>query len=171
MPRGRVARDRVDEKFARLTIVGRIKGGYLCRCDCGNIKEIADPNWGVTQSCGCARKLPSGMASRNATLRSYKRDAKYRNLTWLLTEQEFDRLTGSNCYYCGEFPSNRHTSDYRSGDFIYNGIDRIDNNRGYESDNVVPCCFRCNEMKHTYTMSEFVAHARKVVEFQTSVSL
>ena len=31
------------------------------------------------------------------------------------------------------------------------GIDRIDNKMGYTLNNVVPCCSRCNFMKHIMT--------------------
>lgn len=56
-------KDYSGEKFGRLTVLHfsqKKKGRYfwLCRCDCGNIKEacIEDLKSGNTKSCGCLRK-------------------------------------------------------------------------------------------------------------------
>ena len=50
----------IGKKFGRLTVVGKgTKDGYcICKCDCGNIKEIYLQNVknGKTQSCGCLHK-------------------------------------------------------------------------------------------------------------------
>ena len=42
-----------------------------------------------------------------------------------------------------------------NGDYVYNGIDRIDNNKGYTIDNIVPCCAKCNYAKGKLTLQEF----------------
>lgn len=47
------------------------------------------------------------------------------------------------CFYCGEM------------DIPVNGLDRVDNTKGYEKDNVVSCCRRCNTMKLDLTVDEF----------------
>jgi hypothetical protein len=164
---GRKARNRVGEKFGKLSITQRVKGGWLCLCECGAPTKIWDSNWGVTQSCGCLRiKLPSGQATRNAVLRQYKKDAAYRNLSWSLSDEEFDRLMEGNCAYCGRGPSNLAVADDCNGDFRYNGIDRKDNPVGYESWNVVSCCALCNRMKHTLTVKEFLAQIEEIAGFQ-----
>ena len=38
----------------------------------------------------------------------------------------------------------------------YNGLDRVDNSRGYEPSNVVPCCRRCNRAKDDMSSQEFM---------------
>jgi hypothetical protein len=45
-----------------------------------------------------------------------------------------------------------------------NGIDRIDANRGYEIDNIVPCCGMCNIMKNGYNVEDFLDKAKEVYE-------
>jgi hypothetical protein len=35
----------------------------------------------------------------------------------------------------------------------YNGIDRVDNEKGYLVENCVPCCFTCNSLKKSVTKS------------------
>lgn len=41
-------------------------------------------------------------------------------------------------------------------------IDRVDNAQGYKKSNVVGCCSRCNEMKGSKPLEEFLNTARKV---------
>lgn len=47
--------------------------------------------------------------------------------------------------------------------YIYNGIDRMDNDTGYTEANCIPCCGRCNWMKSTYSGEDFINHIRKIV--------
>ena len=53
----------IGEKFGRLTIIGgpfrrNRQTYYLCKCDCGNEKEVRGSHLssGSIQSCGCLRK-------------------------------------------------------------------------------------------------------------------
>src|SRR5438105_12415767 len=58
-----LARDMTDQRFARLTVLGRSeerheKDGHviwLCRCDCGKLTHVAGRSLrcGYTRSCGC----------------------------------------------------------------------------------------------------------------------
>lgn len=71
--------------------------------------------------------------------------AKKRGLEWGLDESTYAELIARGCHYCAadlmESPAGC--------------LDRIDNNRGYTSDNVLPCCWECNttRMDH-YTVEE-----------------
>jgi hypothetical protein len=38
---------------------------------------------------------------------------------------------------------------------VFNGIDRVDNTKGYTLENCVPCCTRCNLAKHTMSLTAF----------------
>ena len=42
------------------------------------------------------------------------------------------------------------------------GLDRIDNSRGYEIDNVVPCCPICNYGKLNRTFDEFIEYCQRM---------
>ncbi len=42
--------------------------------------------------------------------------------------------------------------------FFYNGIDRVNNEMGYEPLNVVPCCQECNFAKCKMSKDEFITH-------------
>ena len=62
-----------------------------------------------------------------------KRAANRRGLSWTITIEQLSDLRNNPCYYCGGgLPTTGH------------GLDRKDNSRGYEIDNVLPCCFDCN---------------------------
>lgn len=157
-------------KYARLTILEyshRIKYTnsfhyfYKCKCDCGNITIVNSSQLvtGKTKSCGClAKELQSkgkGEASFNYIYGSYKENARRRNLIFELSKDKFKTLIDSNCYYCKKPPSNLRISIYSTGSYIYNGIDRLDNNLGYIDNNCVTCCKQCNIAKHTYNLEEF----------------
>ena len=68
-------------------------------------------------------------------------------------------LIQSSCGYCGK------QVKYGDMDFRikgeYNGIDRIDNTKGYIEGNVIACCSMCNYMKKDADISSFI---RKVCE-------
>ncbi len=82
-----------------------------------------------------------------------------------ITFEKFLELTQYNCFYCGVEPSNTSnmhkirsdSSEYarNNGDFLYNGLDRIDSSLGHNINNVVPCCQKCNWAKGDYSVEEY----------------
>ena len=160
-------------KFSRLTATNKTERvGLITKriyiCDCGN--EILIPTSrvtsGHTKSCGCLkidfrRKAP-GEAAKNEVLDNYTRGAKKRGFCFNLTETEFLRICSSKCYYCGIEPFCSRKSRRNNGSFIYNGIDRLDNNKGYTLENSVSCCYKCNIGKYTQTKEEFLEWIKKV---------
>lgn len=191
-------RDRTGERYGKLVVVrragsrtgsgtrrdGRSRTAvtWLCICDCGNEKITTGGllNAGHTTSCGCARRvprpgyqppntLPPGRAARNRVLRTYRRAARDRSLSWELTEEEFDTLVGQDCTYCGCPPSTIAKADQRGcGDFIYNGLDRKDNTIGYVPGNVLPCCSVCNHAKKDMSYDDFTSWIARLTRFWTA---
>jgi hypothetical protein len=90
----------------------------------------------------------------------YKRRAiEILNLPFLLTEKDFYELQKSSCYICGkEYSELYHT----------NGIDRVDNTKGYLLDNCKSCCGDCNFMKNKYSYDDFINKLLKIYDYQTS---
>ena len=101
------------------------------------------------------KTLPKGVSSRNQLIAIYKRSAKKRGYTYNLTEKEAISFFKSPCCYCGSPPSNIHNPHNLLGSYVYNGIDRVDNTKGYEIDNCVSCCKFCNVIKNTSTPEKF----------------
>jgi len=161
--------DLVKQKFGRLTVIRRMPNDknyntmWLCKCDCGNETTVCASNLkqGNTKSCGCLNRennshpLTPGLSSMRNVITSYKYSAKKKGLDWKLTEEQFKELAQQDCYYCGAKPSNILDRKDCSGRYIYNGLDRIDNTKGYTIDNVVPCCKVCNYRKKAATLEEF----------------
>ncbi|MBA7528571.1 hypothetical protein ES705_20758 [subsurface metagenome] len=170
--------DLIGKKFGRLTAikkVGSTKWGsinWLCKCECGKEKIIDGRHLrdGNTRSCGCLgketmeanfvrmvkkRKLEPGLANMRRIILNYKTNAKNRGLKYKLTEEQFKKITQKDCYYCGAKPNNISKQNRYTGSYIYNGLDRIDNAKGYTINNVVPCCKICNIAKHNLTLQEY----------------
>lgn len=143
---------------------------WECICDCGkttiSIASKLQQNRKI--SCGCSAKdwhrLPPGWASRNEIYGQYRGKANRRNISFLLSMEEFESIATANCYYCGRTPSNIRARRGQTP-FPYNGIDRVDNSRGYERGNVVPCCRQCNYAKNEYPINEFKDWIRRAYNF------
>lgn len=161
--------DLAGQRFGRLIVIKRIdnKGVrimWLCRCDCGNEATVAsvDLRRGNTKSCGCLQKekgtyikLPLGIANMRKTMKDYKRRAEKNGYNFNLTEEQFAELTKRPCHYCGANPNNITKLPRCNGVYTYNGIDRVDNEKGYVISNVVSCCKTCNSAKGRLTLQEF----------------
>jgi len=137
---------------------------WICRCSCGETASVRGTNLRSGQRTRCGN--PSNHADPNAPFRELYRqrklEAEDRGYDWNLSKSEFKRMTSSNCYYCGREPSSKSKSSNHI--YLYNGIDRVDNNKGYIESNCVPCCYECNKVKGSVTLSI----ARKMVEFDKS---
>ena len=155
---------------------------WLMKCSCGTEREVLYKNYkrGKSRSCGCYnREIITGRPSvhRKAYGESdfqfifnvYKKGARDRKLEFSLTREEFRELTSSYCYFCGVEPKQKtgrvnYTQTF--GEYLYNGIDRKDNSKGYVFDNCLPCCKICNYAKHKRSLEEFEEWLDRVAEFR-----
>lgn len=166
------------QKFNKLKVIkllGKDKYNsrlWDCLCDCGNSIAVISSNLirNKVKSCGCyikfifkEKRLPEGEASFNRKYADYKRKAENRNIAFELSKEEFKKFTQQKCHYCGIEPKNICKSERNTGDFIYNGIDRINNKLGYEIENIVPCCKICNMLKKDLDYYIFIAHIKQIV--------
>jgi len=81
----------------------------------------------------------------------YKKRAKKKNIQFEITKDDSISFYNTNCYYCGEKINGL-------------GIDRVDNKKGYVINNIVPCCSKCNFMKHVLSKEEFISHIMKIIK-------
>lgn len=141
---------------------------YKCKCDCGNYHTVQLGHLvsGNVKSCGCISKLPEGEASFNSLYYKYGYDASKRNYDFKLTKDEFKNLINGHCFYCGSPPIQSTKWAYKNGNLLYNGIDRIDNLKGYSVDNCVSCCGVCNRMKMAMHYNEFIEHIKSIVRYR-----
>lgn len=173
--------DLTGQRFGRLLVVKLIDERkkprilqWLCKCDCGNETIVVSQNLrkGHTKSCGCLfreltsirTRLPNGEASFNNLYHKYKDSARIRNISFSLDKDVFRNLTKQNCKYCGRVPSQivKDRNGMFNGDYIHNGIDRVDSLIGYTIENCVPCCKICNYAKRNMTENEFFDWIRQV---------
>lgn len=169
--------DLTGQKFHRLTVLESVsaiggRSAWKCQCDCGNIKIVKTENLrsSDTKSCGCWNREQRSLRAENM----YSKCIKYTPLiasarrVWqkIYNEMSFDdfyTISQQNCYYCGSMPSNvQNMADKKSsqkmkneGNFIYNGLDRLDSSKPHSKENCVACCKYCNYAKRERTVEEF----------------
>lgn len=56
------------------------------------------------------------------------------------------------------------------GDYIHNGVDRLDNDKPYEFTNVVPCCGICNRAKMTIPYYKFIEWIQRIAKNSSYVN-
>lgn len=144
---------------------------WEAKCDfCGEIKKF--PSYYFKRghcSCGCEgwrrewadkigrKPMPNNQSHVNIIFNHYLRGAKDRNIPFELTKEQVRELIEQDCHYCGQKPLVRYTAIGCAGEYAWNGIDRVDNTKGYTTDNCVPCCKLCNLGKRDLTIDEFTS--------------
>ena len=177
--------DLTGQRFGRLVVLKQTsykkynRTAWECMCDCGNNKIVTghDLMSGNTKSCHCYRReltaklkkgksvlrcLPKGIPAFNKLYRTYKNSAKWRGYIFKLSSKIFKKITQQRCYYCGVKPSQKSRLRGCDGTYMFNGIDRVDNSKGYIEGNIVACCKWCNIMKRDSTQEDFLEHVKKI---------
>ena len=93
-------------------------------------------------------KIKAAGKSDNNKFTTYKRSAEKRGYVFRLSKKEFIGLIHSKCYLCGTEKAE--------------GVDRINNEVGYTTDNSRPCCVFCNKMKWVHSKKEFLEQVAKI---------
>lgn len=118
--------------------------------------------------------LKKGEAGLNRLYNTYRLASKRRGLDFFLSKKEFKRLTSSVCHYCGKppeqvfFEHNTGEISKEHGKYLYNGIDRLDNTKGYIKNNVVPCCKIHNQWKKAMSYEKFIEELLKAADYLRS---
>jgi len=177
-------KDKVGKKYGRLTVVKFMgqdddnRALWRCLCDCGNtvILKSTRLNMSGRKSCGCLRVerlreaicLPKGEAAFNSLYMDYRRDARRRQLEFTLAKDDFRQIVTSSCHYCGIEPNKEYNREWVNGSFLYNGIDRKDNDMGYILGNCTPCCWQCNYLKRGIGYEEFLSRIKIISQHMFS---
>lgn len=168
--------------YIKSELIGKNKT-HIGKCRCGN--EIRFWKFSVMQnqkSCGCGLDnvgfTKEQRRTFNSRLNSYKNGAKNRNLDWELSYEDFFNLTQANCTFCGlkpkkinyfaNAPSLKKESPNRNWDkytINFNGVDRLDNSKGYTLENSVSCCIYCNRAKSDLSLDEFKERIKKIYNY------
>jgi len=143
---------------------------WLCFCDCGNTKLCTTSELNRKcktrnfRSCGCARRNPE--TSFHTLWVQYKLKARNNGHVWKLTYEQFKKLVTSPCHYTGWAPEQLFKPQglNPSPSLLYNGIDRVNNTKGYLPSNCVPCAGPVNKAKLTMTKKRFIEMCCAVVK-------
>lgn len=103
--------------------------------------------------------LPKYEASRNRVYYKYKIRSVGRGIPFDLSVEQFTTISERRCHYCGAKPSPSKSKTHQNlnGNWLCNGLDRIDNSKGYLLSNVQACCFPCNQLKSSRDENEFLS--------------
>lgn len=153
----------VGQRFGKLVVVSRVPNArrnatrFLCRCDCGrDVTRLSSSlKSGAAVSCGCWKSLPSNEGAFRALYRATEYNASYRGILWEISEDFFRWITKQPCHYCGEEPYQIYQPRRNTGGYVFNGVDRVDNEVGYVEGNCVPSCGVCNYMKSATSVGDF----------------
>ena len=188
-PKSLPKEDLVGRRFDRLEVVsyhgplGHGHHAWDCRCECGSHKVVSRNQlmMGKVRSCGCLQEelyakmredciakntKPAGVAAFNAHYNSYLQRSRDKKIVFELSQEQFRELSGRPCFYCGSPPELRYVKEYYNGPCVTNGLDRVDNSRGYIADNVVACCAICNKAKRDLPIATFTAWLDRLVAYR-----
>ena len=128
----------------------QVKKHYLCTA-CNNKKAIDRPSYLSKRTTTTKKKIFDKVLSRKIV--NMMSDAKKRGYSIFLSYEDVGNIMKQPCFYCGDNSK-------------YSGIDRINSEMGYVSDNIVPCCAMCNFGKNAFSVEQYIQHCVKVVMFQ-----
>lgn len=175
----------IGKRFSKLKVLSQTSSykwkntsrkRWLCVCDCGEtvIKTTQQLKTGKTQQCkACAyANRPQSTRRLSAIERLFKLHildrAKKKNISANITLDDYKHICKQSCYYCGEPPKleSVYKNKYSKTEYEYRqGVDRIDPNKGYTLDNVLPCCKFCNIAKSDLTLEQFIIKIKQVYRF------
>lgn len=100
-----------------------------------------------------AKRGREGRKKIKVRMREVKACAKQRDILFTLTDEQTKALLIGECHYCySSYPSSP----------VCIGIDRVDNDVGYTSENCVTCCWTCNSMKGKLSVEQFMRHLMRI---------
>lgn len=141
----------------------KLKSGNLDQPDkskycriCGDKKTLISEFWprdlGRPDGFNTACKLCVAKKQQrpNEILPKMRQNAIKRDLAFNITIEDIKKHWSKPCYYCNEK--------------TIGWLDRRDNSRGYEPDNVVPCCRICNKMKSDLSEKQFYNQIKLIIK-------
>ncbi|MEG0774390.1 hypothetical protein [Clostridium sp.] len=170
-PQDKPSENLSGKKFNMLSVVKFVKKDkgrfyYEVECDCGNKKVMRSDSIKVNKHCGGDTHKPEGPELQMDRVEVLKKEEYYQSIIRrskklnsqednIISFEEFSNIVDKECYYCEEKGSKIRKDKYSNTEILINGIDRMDNNLGYITKNVVSCCKWCNYSKHESNISYF----------------
>jgi hypothetical protein len=95
-------------------------------------------------------------ANKHVLWNHYVKSAQKRRIDFAISKTVFQDLIIKPCFYCGYV---------KEGEV--NGLDRLDNNKGYLQENLMPSCTTCNLLKGTQHPQEFIDKMTAIHTYST----
>jgi len=148
-------KERYDKRKELHNALKQVNSDKRICVDCGNeYNKFITKNNHESKRCNYCNEMQHKQDKKRTRERNYKNE-NYRNkekffkdyikgalkreYEFTLTFEEFSELIDKECFYCHYYK-----------DKEVNGIDRVDNSKGYTKENSVPCCELCNRIKLVY---------------------
>lgn len=153
---GIVVVDRVNGLDRTNNLIGYTPDNTVgCCAVCNTMKKCLDAHTFVDRCvhlCGLGKHASAWPDTNPGGFHQYRRNAKTKNRAFELTKKAYDELINQPCVYCRRDITETNRS----------GIDRIDNDLGYVSGNMQPCCSECNVMRGALTVEAFLEKASRI---------
>lgn len=157
------------------------EGHFILTCRCGNtskgshdhvtrkIANLLSEGYSACQKCTFEyqnslkeeREANDKIYTYKDVYREYVKKSKVRDIDFSLSLEDAAELFTKPCFYCGNSPNNCRVRQSGTQVF-YQGLDRVNNEIGYQKDNIVPCCKYCNSFKMERSQDEFFKHVEKI---------
>jgi hypothetical protein len=112
--------------------------------------------YGITNINDLVKKWSELQSMPFSSFLSYKQTAiTKRKLEFTIEKEDYENFRNGQCYLCGLSSSDTHK----------NGIDRIDNSKGYILENCRSCCGHCNHMKLNMDYNTFISHCKQIAKY------
>lgn len=92
----------------------------------------------------------------------YRSKARSKKTPFEISFEFFLHLVKMPCYICGK--SNSNKQGRRGTTVRYNGLDRVNNSKGYIEGNVMPCCKTCNKQKLDHNLEDYFLHIARILK-------
>lgn len=143
---------------------------WLVRCLCGVEFEITSHGLtrGTTARCNSCRlkRLQFNNRKADSAVRHlfsrYRCQARTARRSFKISFEKFKTLTSAPCFYTGRVPE--QIVKMVGSQHEYNGLDRLNNRKGYTLQNSVPCCGVINKMKGTLDAKTFILLCKEVAK-------
>lgn len=183
-------KNNIGKKFGKLTITHIVKNKnkilYKSKCDCGGerVCKLYRLYNGHITSCGCSlnninKHITKSIILKRAKSRMTNNDKiwvynrymknmqgcfkKYAKKNDTISLFKFFQLSQENCHYCGIKPQNIFDFyNQKETEFLYNGLDRINQKEPHTLENCITCCKTCNYLKGTQNYNEFIKWINKI---------
>ena len=93
---------------------------------------------------------------KGQTYNDYKHTAKDKKIEFIISDESFYLKRNKPCYLCAKETDDTHK----------NGLDRVDNKKGYTEENTKSCCWNCNFMKKNYEYDIFLQKLKRIHMYQ-----